>query len=286
MANLFKRFRPYAFITPALGWLLIFFVLPLFFVLYFSFLQKGAYGAIIYEFSLQNYIRVFDPIYRRVFYRSVILAGVTIVFCMILAYPLAYWLAFYTDRARQFLLFMFVVPTWTSYLVRIYGWMFLLRDTGLINNFMIQMGLIEQPISLLYNHFAVALGISYSYITFMLLPLYSSLTNLDQSVLEAAYDLGANPFERFFRVTLPMTSGGLMAGTILVGVPALGEFIVPQLLGGAKVNLIANLIESRFIDTFDWPLGSAMAIILAIVVITGVLIYMRISRKGALERIV
>ncbi len=272
-------------VGPAALWLLVFFLLPIGFVLYFSFLTKGDYGVILHQFTLENYGRIFDPIYTPVLIRSIGLAGVTIVSTILLSYPLAYWLAFHSEHSH-FLLFLFVVPTWTSYLLRIYGWMFLLRDTGLLNNVMIEMGLIDGPITLLYNNFAVALGITYSYITFMLLPLYSSLNNLDRSVLEAAADLGANPFWRFVKVTLPMSTGGLMAGTILVGVPALGEFIVPQLLGGAKVNLIANVIESRFVQTFDWPFGSAMAILLAVIVVSCVLLYMRLSRQGALERIV
>jgi ABC-type spermidine/putrescine transport system permease subunit I len=192
----------------------------------------------------------------------------------------------YGGKKSGFLLFLFVIPSWTSYLVRIYGWMFLLRDTGLVNNLLLKLGIISEPLTLLYNSVAVTVGIVYSYFTFMLLPLYASLDNLDPSVLEAASDLGANPFWRFFKVTLPLTTGGIMAGTILVGVPAIGEFVVPDLLGGAKVTMVGNLIESKFLGTFDWPFGSALAIILATIMVIAVVIYIRRGAKGALERLV
>lgn len=286
MRKVADRLRAYFVLTPATFWLVVFFLVPLGIVLFYSFLQKGDYGAIEYVFNVQNYLKIFNPLYGKVFVRSLLLALATEVLCIVLAYPFAYWLAMYGGRKSGFLLFLFVIPSWTSYLVRIYGWMFLLRDTGLVNKLLMKIGLISEPLTLLYNSVAVIIGIVYSYFTFMLLPLYASLSNLDPSVLEAASDLGANPFWRFFKVTLPLTTGGIMAGTILVGVPAIGEFVVPDLLGGAKVTMVGNLIESKFMGTFDWPFGSALAIVLAIIMITAVVLYIRKGGEGALERLV
>jgi spermidine/putrescine transport system permease protein len=204
----------------------------------------------------------------------------------LIAYPLAYWISFYGGRRKGMLLFLLIIPSWTSFLVRIYGWMFLLRDTGLINHILMSLHIIKSPLSMMYNPAAVIIGMVYDYFTFMLLPLYAAMDRLEPAVLEAAADLGANPIQRFFKVTLPLTKGGLASGTILVGVPAIGEFLVPDLLGGAKVTMVGNLIEGKFLEFNDWPFGSALAFVLAAVMIIAVVIYLRIGGKEALERLV
>lgn len=273
-------------LSPAVLCLLVFFLLPLSIILFYSFLTRGDYGAILYDFTLKNYKQLLNPIYFRTFIRSfgVMLAttGISLVF----AYPLAYWLAFYGGRMRGLLLFLIVVPSWTSELVRIYAWMFLLRDGGLVNAQLLNLGIIDSAIRMLFTPSAVIIGMVYSYFSFMLLPLYASLDRLDRSVLEAAADLGANPFRRLVKVTLPLTKGGILSGTVLVAVPTVGEYIVPDLLGGAKVTMIGNLIEDKFLGFFDWPFGSAISLVLAALVVVSVLIYIRVTGKGAIERLI
>ena len=273
-------------LSPAVLILLVFFLLPLGFILFYSFLTRGDYGAILYDLSLKNYRQLLDPIYFPTFIRSFGIMLVTTGVSLIFAYPLAYWLAFYAGRMRGLLLFLIVVPSWTSELVRIYAWMFLLRDGGLVNAQLMNLGLIDEAIRMLFTPSAVIIGMVYSYFSFMLLPLYASLDRLDRSVLEAAADLGANPLRRLIKVTLPLTKGGILSGTVLVAVPAVGDYIVPDLLGGARVNMIGNLIEDKFLGFFDWPFGSAISLVLAAMVVASVLIYIRIAGKGAIERLI
>lgn len=273
-------------LSPAVLALVVFFLLPLGFILFYSFLTRGDYGAIIYEFSLNNYKQLLNPVFFRTFLRSFGIMLATTGLSLLFAYPLAYWLAFYGGKRRGLLLFLIVVPSWTSELVRIYAWMFLLRDNGLVNAQLVNLGIVDSAIRLLFSPTAVVIGMVYTYFSFMLLPLYASLDRLDPSVLEAAADLGASPLRRLIRVTLPLTKGGILSGTVLVAVPAVGDYIVPDLLGGARVSMIGNLIEDKFLGFFDWPSGSAVSLVLAALVVISVLIYIRIAGKGAIERLI
>jgi spermidine/putrescine transport system permease protein len=273
-------------LTPAVVALVVFFLLPLGFILFYSFLIRGDYGAIIYDFSLNNYRQLLNPIYFRTFLRSFGVMLATTGLSLLFAYPLAYWLAFYGGRLRGLLLFLIVVPSWTSELVRIYAWMFLLRDNGVVNALLINLGIFDEAVRMLFTPTAVIIGMVYSYFSFMLLPLYASLDRLDPSVLEAAADLGATPLRRLVKVTLPLTKGGILSGTVLVAVPAVGDYIVPDLLGGARVTMIGNLIEDKFLGFFDWPFGSAISLVLAALVVISVLIYIRVAGKGAIERLI
>ncbi|RMF87529.1 MAG: ABC transporter permease [Nitrospinota bacterium] len=262
---------------PAAFWLLVFTLIPMLIVVYYSFLTRGPWGTIRYEFTLENYRQILDPLFLKIFFRSFRLALLTSLFCLIGGYVVAYWIAFYGGRHKSLLLFLVILPFWTSYLVRIYSWMTLLADHGLVNNFLTRLHLIREPLPLLHNEFAVLVGLVYTYLPFMILPLYASLERLDRSVLEAAADLGATPAERFFKVTLPLTRGGMLSGSVLVFVPAIGEFLVPELLGGAKAMMIGKFITLKFTGLRHWPLGSAFSLLLLALILLLLFLYMRVG---------
>ena len=246
-------------------------------VLYYSFLTRGPWGTIVYEFTLDSYRQIFDPLFLKIFIRSFKLAGLTVVFCLGAGYLIAYWIAFYGGTRKNLLLFLVILPFWTSYLVRIYAWMTLLSDHGLINNFLIYLHLIDEPLPLLHNEYSVLIGLVYTYLPFMILPLYASLDRLDRSVLEAAADLGATARERFFKVTVPLTKGGILSGSVLVFAPAIGEFLVPELLGGAKAMMIGKFIAMKFLGLRHWPLGSAYSLLLLAIILVLLYVYMRVG---------
>jgi spermidine/putrescine transport system permease protein len=264
-------------LSPAAFWLLVFTLIPMVIVVYYSFLSRGPWGTIKYEFTLENYRQLLDPIFLKVFFRSFRLALLTAFLCLLSGYLVAYWIAFYGGKHKNLFLFLVILPFWTSDLVRIYAWITLLSDHGLINNALVALRLIKEPLPLLHNEFAVLVGLVYTYLPFMLLPLYASLERLDRSVLEAAADLGATPRERFFKVTLPLTKGGMLSGSVLVFVPAVGEFLIPELLGGAKAMMIGKFIALKITGLRHWPLGSTFSLLLLTIILCLLFVYMRIG---------
>ncbi len=270
-------FRIGVTLSPSAFWLLIFTLIPMGIVIYYSFLTRGSWGTIEYTFTLDSYRQILDPLFLRIFARSFQLAGLTVVICLASGYLIAYWIAFYGGRRKNLLLFLVILPFWTSYLVRIYSWMNLLSDHGLINNFLIGLGLIDTPLPLLHNQYSVLVGLVYTYLPFMILPLYASLERLDRSVLEAAADLGATAAERFFKITVPLTKGGIFSGSVLVFAPAIGEFLVPELLGGAKAMMIGKFIALKFLGLRHWPLGSAFSLLLLTLILILLYLYMRVG---------
>ena len=261
--------------SPAWLWMTLFFLLPLGIVLAYSFLSKGDYGGVAAPLTFGNYRRFFDAIYLRILVRTFVMAGVTTALCLALGYPLAYYIAFHGGRWKSALLFLVVLPFWTSFLVRTYAWIFLLRDTGLINTVLIRLGWIRVPLPLLYNDGAVLVGLVYGFLPLMVLPLYASIERLDKTLLEAAADLGAPPAARLARVTVPLTLPGIYAGCVLVFVSALGAYITPDLLGGGKSILIGNLVQNQFTTARDWPFGSAVSLLLMAVVVASLQLYRR-----------
>ncbi len=270
-------FRIGVSLSPSAFWLLVFTLIPMAIVLYYSFLTRGPWGTIVYEFTLDSYRQIFDPLFLKIFIRSFKLAGLTVVFCLGAGYLIAYWIAFYGGTRKNLLLILVILPFWTSYLVRIYAWMTLLSDHGLINNFLIYLHLIDEPLPLLHNEYSVLIGLVYTYLPFMILPLYASLDRLDRSVLEAAADLGATARERFFKVTVPLTKGGILSGSVLVFAPAIGEFLVPELLGGAKAMMVGKFIAMKFLGLRHWPLGSAYSLLLLAIILVLLYVYMRVG---------
>ena len=270
-----KRTTLLILLLPATIWLTVFFILPLLIVLIYSFLERGTYGGVAWEFTFRNYQRLVNPLYLNIFFRSVGLAALTTVACLLIGYPLAFFVATRPPNWRNLLLFLVIIPFWTNFLVRTYAWIVILRAEGVINTFLQTLNLIDQPLDLLFTPLAVIIGLIYGYLPFMILPLYATLERFNFSLIEAAHDLGANDFRTFFRVIFPLTFKGIIAGSILVFIPALGAFITPDILGGAKTLMVGNVIQNQFLQARNWPFGSALSMILMLLVIAPVIIYFR-----------
>ena len=269
-------------LLPATIWLLIFFIIPLIIVLVYSFLERGTYGGVTWEFTLKNYQRLVNDLYLNIFWRSLGLASLTTLICLIIGYPLAFFIATSSTRWRNLLLFLVIIPFWTNFLVRTYAWIIILRSEGMINTILQSLNLIQEPLNLLFTPFAVIVGLIYGYLPFMILPLYATIERLNFSLVEAAQDLGANQIRTFFRIILPLTLPGIIAGSILVFIPALGAFITPDILGGAKTVMVGNLIQNQFLQARDWPFGSALSMGLMVLVLIPVMIYFRSSNTDSL----
>jgi spermidine/putrescine transport system permease protein len=269
-------------VGPTALYLLIFFVLPLFIVVVYSFLRRGVYGQLVWEFNLENYVRVFDPLYLSILWRSVLFAGGTTLICLLVSYPFAYYLArLQNARQRNLLLILVMVPFWTNFLVRTYAWRVILGTDGPLNGALLWLGIIREPLPLIFNDGAVMVGLVYGYLPFMVLPLYAAIDRLDFSLMEAAHDLYANGRQAFFQVLLPLSMPGIIAGSILVFIPTMGAFVTPDLLGGAKTVMIGNLIQSQFLTARDWPFGSAFSVLLMLAVLGATLIYFRKGGRTA-----
>ena len=265
------------FLLPSWIWLGVLFVAPFTIVLAYGFLSRGPYGGVEQPPTLENFQRLFDPLYLRILLRSFVTAALATALCLVIAFPAALFIARST-RWRNLYLQLIMLPFWTSFLVRTYAWIFLLRETGLINTTLQAIGLIHAPLPLLYNDGAVLLGLVYGYVPFMVLPIYATLERLDPSLAEAAADLGARPLTTVFRVIVPLAKPGIIAGSVLVFVPCLGAYLTPDLLGGGRTVLIGNLVQNQFTTARDWPFGSAVSIALMIVVT--LLLWAFLRREG------
>lgn len=249
------------FLTPAWAFTALLFLAPLAILASYAFQTRGAYGGVGPPWTLENWTRLADPLYLGILARSVGAALAATLICLLLAFPLAWQIA----RARRFrglLLALVMLPFWTSFLVRTYAWMFLLRDTGLINTALLGLGVISEPLPLLYNWGAVLLGLVYGYLPFMVLPLYATMERLDGALLDAAADLGSRPAQTLLRVVVPLSAPGIRAGCLLVFIPSLGAFLTPDLLGGGKTIFIGTLIQNQFTSARDWPFGAAASLAL------------------------
>ncbi|MFY9610927.1 MAG: ABC transporter permease [Blastocatellia bacterium] len=266
-------------LSPAVVWLVLFLVGPLLIAVVVSLAARGPYGKIVYEASLDNYRKAVDPVYLHAYWRTVWIASATTLLCAAVSFPVAYYLALRApERWKRPLLVLTVIPFWTSFLIRTYAWMLLLRSEGVINSVLMHAGFVDQPLKLLYSDFAVLVGQVYGELPFMILPIYVALDRLDLSLLEAAQDLGANRLWTFLKVTLPLARPGLMAGTVLVFIPSLGAFITPDLLGGAKSVMVGNLIQNQF-SQLNPPFGSALSLILTAAVLMLLWIALRAGFK-------
>jgi spermidine/putrescine transport system permease protein len=274
--------RAWALLAPGGFWLLLFFLVPLLVMFVYSFMPRGIYGGVESGFTLEHYARFFDPLYLDVLRRTFVWSIACTVICLVLGYPVAY-LIVRGGRWRTILLFLVVLPFWTSFLVRTFAMIFLMRDTGLINNWLLKLGLIDQPLTMLYTPFAVMAGLVYGFLPFMILPIYASLEKLDPSLLEAAEVLGARPRARFRKVTLPLSMPGVVAGCLLVFIPALGSFLTSDLLGGAKQMMIGNLVQNQLSSARNSPFGSAASFIVMALVLAAVMIYLRVRDKNTGE---
>lgn len=256
------------FLAPAALVTIGLFLVPMAIVLAYSLMTRGPYGGQGLPLTFENYQRFFDPLYGEILLRSFWVAGETTILCLVLGFPLA-WFLTRAGKHRGLYLQLVMLPFWTSFLVRTYAWVFLLRDTGLFNTILLATGLITEPIPLLYNHGAVLLGLVYCSLPLAILPIYSTLERLDYSLVEAAADLGAKPWETFARVVIPISAPGLRAAAFLVFVPSLGTYLTSDLLGGGSTILIGNLVQNQFTSARDWPFGAAASLILMAIVLVG-----------------
>lgn len=269
-----KKSRKYfqnVVITGVVAWLVLFVFMPNLMIIATSFLTRDDAHLVKMVFSLDNYTRLFDPLYAEVLLHSLNMAVIATLCCLVIGYPFAFILARLPARVRPLLLFLLIVPFWTNSLIRIYGLKLFLSTRGYLNEFLLWTGIIDTPLRIMYTPEAVILGLIYILLPFMVMPLYSSIEKLDKSVLEAARDLGANKLQTFIRIIIPLTMPGIVAGSLLVMLPSLGLFYVSDLLGGAKNLLIGNVIKSQFLNIRDWPFGAATSICLTLVM--GILLY-------------
>ncbi len=294
-----RNWRLFGLILPSLIWLIIFFAIPLLLVVAMSFGERGTYGGVEWNLNLQNFIRFLnpqDPLYLRIFWRTLYIASLTTLFSFLIGYPLAFWIASQPARRRNSLLLMLMIPFWTNFLVRTYAWILILRDQGLINTLwtgtlhtwvaglssflpwlpldsLVQ--ITSNPLPLFGTDLAIIIGLVYGWLPDMVLPCYAVVERLDNSLVEAAQDLYANRIQAFLRVTFPLTLPGVVAGSILVFIPSLGAYITPDLLGGAKSIMIGNVIYSQFMSARDYPFGAAISFVLMAIMLIGTLIYFR-----------
>ncbi len=259
MAELTRRL---VLLGPGLGWFALFLVAPCAIVFVYSFFERGTYGGIDYVFTLENYARAADPLYLGIFLASAKVAAITTLAALLIGYPAAYRIATAPKSWQMPLLILVMLPFWSNYLIRTYAWIVLLNREGLINNGLQRLGLIGEPLPLLYNEFAIVVGLLYGYLPFMVLALYSSISRLSPDLGEASADLGASSWRTFRRITLPLTLPGIGAGSVFVFVLSIGNFITPDLLGGGRTLMVGNLIFDQFLSARDWPFGSGLAFVL------------------------
>ena len=253
------------FVLPTWIWMVGLFTAPFAIVFAYSFLTRGVYGGVEHPWTWENYQRLFDPLYLTILLRSFAMALVATLLCLFLAFPAALFIS-RSPKHKNLYLQLVMLPFWTSFLVRTYAWLFLLRDTGLVNTILQKIGVIHSPLQLLYNDGAVLLGLVYGYLPFMVLPIYATLERLDPSLPEAAADLGARPWATLLRVIVPLSRPGIIAGAILAFIPCLGAYLTPDLLGGGRTVLVGNLVQTQFTTARDWPFGSAVSMLLMLLV--------------------
>jgi len=266
------------FLAPSAAFTVILYLIPLSIIVGYSFMTRGVYGGVTGPWTLENYERMFDPLYGVILWRSLVMAVVSTVLCLAIAFPLALFISRADDKWKSIYLYLVILPFWTSFLVRTYAWMFLLRDTGLINSVLLSLKIISEPLPLLYNETAVVVGLVYGFLPFAVLPLFSNLDRMDKNLLEAAADLGATPWETIRNVVLPQCAPGMRAASVLVFIPCLGSYLTPDLLGGGKSIMIGNLIQNQFTTSRDWPFGAAIS--LALMALVMVLLVAVLRRDG------
>lgn len=269
---------PAAVMVGPVTLLLIFLVVaPLILVAVMSFCSTDEYYNVIYQFTTANYTKLLSPEYVKIYGQSLVIALLTTIICILVGYPFAYLIARCRNRMKSLLYMLVIIPFWTNSLIRIYGWRSFLGNSGALNSFLMKIGLVSEPVGFLYNTGSTVRGMVYCLIPFMILPLYTAIEKLDDSLLEASMDLGAGPVRTLFEVILPLTSSGIFSGSIMVFIPCLGYFFVSNILGGGNTDMIGNLIERQFKSANNWPLGAALSIILIVVTLILVKIYQKMG---------
>lgn len=265
---------------PVSVWMILFVTLPLLYIIYISFMKRGVFGDVVYEFSMDSYKEIMDPLYFSVILKSFRVAFVTTGLCLLFGYPLAYYIATRKPETASKLIMLLMIPFWTNGMMRLNAWMLFFQVNGPVNYVLTHLGLVQKPIMFLYTDWLVNIGLFTNMLPFAVLPMYSSIEKLQKNLLEASYDLGANRVTTFLKVTLPLTFPGIFSAIILTFIPALGTYTVTDMLGGGKVLYIGNIIKNQFGATRNWPLGAALSVLL--LVITALLIFIY-SRFAGLE---
>ena len=273
-----KLFK-YICLFPTIIYTLILILLPLLYILFLSFFQNDSYGGIIYNFTLDNYLMIFDITYVKIFFKSCLIALISTFLCICISYPFSIFLKEKSDKFRNLCIKFVMIPFLTNSLIRTYGWIVLLRKSGVINSGLLSLGLIEKPLNLMYNNFGIIVGMTYTLLPFMILPLSSAVFKVDDSLIEAAKDLGAGPIRIFREVIFPETLSGVFNGSLMVFIPAIGYFFIADILGGGKEMIIGNLIKNQFLTARNWPFGAAISIFLIFVTFGLVQIYKKLGGK-------
>ena len=271
--------------TPYILWTVLFTIVPLIIILIFSLSASSKIGNLSTDFTLDRYVQFFEPIYADVFFRSIKLSLYSTIFCLILGYPVAYIIANKKMRMRNFLILFIILPQWTNFLLRTYAWMSILKDNGPINAFLMNIGLIKEPLTLLYTDGAVLMGMVYNFLPYMILPIYTVILKIDKAYVEAARDLGASSAITFRKIILPLSMPGIVSGIIMVFMPAISTFVISDLLGGGHSMLMGNLIQNQFLAARNWQFGSAISMILIAIILITMLVLNRYSssdKGGAL----
>lgn len=292
---LWKKLLPgprWALIGVPYLWLLLFFAVPFLIALKISFAKAAIAmppftdvlywvdGFPVLKLRGENYLYLLgDSLYVDAYLSSLKIACIATALCLLVGYPMAYAIAQLSPAKRNIALLLVILPSWTSFLIRIYAWVGILKPNGLINNFLLGLGVIDEPLKLLYTPVAVYIGIVYAYLPFMVLPLYTNLVKHDHRLLEAASDLGAKPWQAFLKVTLPLSKAGIIAGCMLVGIPVVGEFVIPEMLGGPDTLMIGRVLWQEFFNNRDWPVASAVAMVMLALLIVPILIFHRSQAK-------
>lgn len=272
-------------LSPGALWILLFFLIPSLLIVVYSFLNRQTGGGVLWSFSTDAYVKLFTPNpdspiindFVIIFLRSFWWALLTTIICLILGYPLAFFIAQQSTAVKSMLIFLVMIPFWTNFLVRTYAWKFILNNNGLVNTLLHGLGLPRIPI--INTPTAVLIGLVYGSLPFMVLPLYASIEKFDYTLVEAAQDLGANYFRVFNKIFLPLTMPGVVAGSVLVFIPVVGQYVVPTILGGGKVAMLGNILAQQFGSAMNWPFGSAIAVIFMILLMFGILIYFYFERE-------
>lgn len=268
---------------PVSVWMVLFVTLPMLFIIYISFMSRGVFGDVVYTFSLESYQTLLDSTYAKVIARSLQMAFTTTVLCLLVGYPFAYYIARRPPEVAARLIMLIMIPFWTNSLMRLNSWLLLFQTNGPINNLLLWTGIIDQPMMLLYTDTLVMVGMVTNMLPFAVLPLYSSIEKLQNSLLEASADLGATPVQTFLRISLPLTFPGIFSSIILVFIPALGMYTVSDMLGGGKVLYIGNIIRNQFGSIRNWPLGAALAVLLLVITALLIFVYTRFAKIDEME---
>ena len=267
------------FLFPPIVYSIILILLPILYVFLISFFKSDSYGGMLKVFTLSNYIEIFNIIYLKIFFKSVLIAFITTLVCLLISYPFAIALMSKKETTRNYLIKLVMVPFLMNSLIRTYAWIVLLRKNGIINNGLLSLGIISKQMTLMYNDFGIIIGMIYTLLPFMILPVYSAVSKLDNSVIEASYDLGASKIQTFMKVYLPLTISGAFNGSLMVFIPAIGYFFIADILGGGKEMIIGNLIKNQFLTARNWPFGAAISIFLVALTFILVKVYKNLGGK-------